>query len=147
MGVLGQEEIQRLLPHRPPFLLVDRVLELSPERILALKNVSVDEPYFQGHFPGRPIMPGVLILEAMAQAGAILALAGHDADAGRKLYLMAIDRARFRRPVVPGDQLLLEVVPLRQGERIWKLRGEARVGDEVVCSAEILATLATTREA
>jgi beta-hydroxyacyl-ACP dehydratase FabZ len=136
-------EIQGILPHRYPFLLVDRVIEISPDKIVALKNVSAGEPHFQGHFPGHPVMPGVLIIEALAQAGALLAAktVGFD-PATQVVYFMAIDKAKFRKPVVPGDQLRLEVVPLRKGGKIWKLRGEAKVDGQVVCEAELLASIA-----
>jgi 3-hydroxyacyl-[acyl-carrier-protein] dehydratase/UDP-3-O-[3-hydroxymyristoyl] N-acetylglucosamine deacetylase/3-hydroxyacyl-[acyl-carrier-protein] dehydratase len=139
-------EIQAWLPHRYPFLLVDRVVELTEDKIVALKNVTANEPHFQGHFPGHPIMPGVLIIEAMAQSGGILALTVLNkggVDTSKKLiFFMGIDKAKFRKPVVPGDQLRLRVVPLRKGGNIWKMRGEAFVGDTLVCEAEFLATLA-----
>jgi len=136
-------EIQEILPHRYPFLLVDRVIEISPDKIVALKNVSAGEPHFQGHFPGHPVMPGVLIIEALAQAGALLAAktVGFD-PTPQVVYFMAIDKAKFRKPVLPGDQLQLEVVPLRKGGAIWKLRGEAKVDGQVVCEAELLASIA-----
>ena len=136
-------EILKRLPHRYPFLLVDRVLELDKgKRIKAIKNVTMNEPFFPGHFPGRPVMPGVLIIEALAQAGALLAaqLVGFD-PATQVIYFMAIDKARFRKPVVPGDLLMLEVVPLRKGGAIWKLRGEAKVDGVVVAEAELLASI------
>ena len=138
-------EIQASLPHRYPFLLVDRVVELADAKIVALKNVTANEPHFQGHFPGHPIMPGVLIVEALAQAGALLALsvlkkAGTD-PATKLIFFMGIDKAKFRKPVVPGDQLRLVVVPLRKGAAIWKMKGEAFVGDDLVCQAEFLASL------
>jgi beta-hydroxyacyl-ACP dehydratase FabZ len=138
-------EIQASLPHRFPFLLVDRVLELTDEKIVALKNVTANEPHFQGHFPGNPIMPGVLIVEALAQAGGLLAfyvLGKGGVDTKKKLiFFMGIDKAKFRKPVVPGDQLRLQVIPLRKGASIWKMRGEAFVGDDLVCEAEFLASL------
>jgi beta-hydroxyacyl-ACP dehydratase FabZ len=135
-------EIEGILPHRYPFLLVDRVMEIGPDKIVARKNVSAGEPYFQGHFPGHPVMPGVLIIEALAQAGAILAAKATGFDpTTHVVYFMAIDKAKFRKPVVPGDQLVLEVVPLRKGGSIWKLRGEAKVDGAVVCEAELLATM------
>jgi beta-hydroxyacyl-ACP dehydratase FabZ len=139
--------IQALLPHRFPFLLVDRVLEETPDKIVALKNVTVNEPFFNGHFPGHPVMPGVLVIEALAQAGAILACKQSNFDpATQVIYFMAIDKAKFRRPVVPGDQLHLEVVPLRKGGAIWRMRGEAKVDGQVVTEAEFLATLAPRAE-
>lgn len=139
---MDAREIEGILPHRYPFLLVDRVMEIGPDKIVARKNVSAGEPYFQGHFPGHPVMPGVLIIEALAQAGAILAAKATGFDpTTHVVYFMAIDKAKFRKPVVPGDQLVLEVVPLRKGGSIWKLRGEAKVDGAVVCEAELLATM------
>ena len=134
--------IQDLLPHRYPFLLVDRVIEETADKIVAYKNVTMNEPFFQGHFPGMPIMPGVLILEALAQAGALLAVKASNFDPAKQvIFFMAIDKAKFRRPVVPGDRLTLEVVPLRRGGAIWKMRGEAKVDGVVVAEAEFLASL------
>jgi 3-hydroxyacyl-[acyl-carrier-protein] dehydratase len=140
--MLDIRAIERILPHRYPFLLVDRVDELLPDRIVARKLVSRNEPYFDGHFPGHPVMPGVLIIEALAQAGALLAAhtVGFD-PAKQVIYFMAIDKARFRKPVVPGDLLMLEVVPLRKGGAIWKMRGEAKVDGTVVAEAELLASI------
>ncbi len=136
------EQVLRILPHRYPLLLIDRVLELTAERCVCLKNVSVNEPYFQGHFPGMPVMPGVLQIEAMAQAGGILASRTASFDPATQVMLfMAIDAVKFRRPVTPGDQLIIEVVPLRLG-KIMKLRGEAKVDGKVVSSAELLAGVA-----
>ena len=135
--------IHALLPHRYPFLLVDRVLELEPNRrILALKNVSINEPFFQGHFPGHPVMPGVLVLEALAQAGGLLTQLSAgvvEADKGGKLfYLVKIDNARFSRMVVPGDQLELEVKLKRLIRNMAMYECEARVDGKVVASADIL---------
>ena len=139
---LSIERIQELLPHRYPFLLVDRVVELTEDKIVALKNVSINEPFFAGHFPGMPVMPGVLQLEAMAQAGGILAQRVVDFDARTQVMLfLSIDAAKFRRAVVPGDQLRIEVVPLRKG-KIFKMKGECSVDGKVVSSAELLATMA-----
>jgi len=139
---VNAREIQALLPHRYPFLLVDRVLEVTGDKVVALKNVSFNEPYFQGHFPGHPVMPGVLIVEALAQAGAVMAARATNFDpATHVVYFMAIDAVKFRKPVVPGDQLILEVVPLRKGGKVWKMRGEAKVDGAVVAEAELLATL------
>ena len=136
-------EIQGLLPHRYPFLLVDRVVEMGDDRVVGLKNVTANEPFFQGHFPGQPVMPGVLLVEALAQAGALLACKATGFDPEKQvIYFMGIDKVKFRKRVVPGDQVLLEVVPLRKGAAVWKMRGEAKVGGEVVCEAEFLATLA-----
>ena len=126
--------ILKQLPHRYPFLLVDRVLELQRnERILAIKNVTFNEPYFMGHFPGRPVMPGVLILEALAQAAGLLAFdaMGQVPDENNIYYFVGIDGARFKRPVEPGDQLHLEITIDRVRAGIWKFKGVARVGDEV----------------
>ena len=135
-------EIQALLPHRYPFLLVDRVVEVGPDKIVALKNVTINEPFFQGHFPGQPVMPGVLIVEALAQAGAVMAARATGFDpTTHVVYFMAMDKVKFRKPVVPGDQLSLEVVPLRKGGQVWKMRGEAKVGGAVVAEAEMLATM------
>jgi 3-hydroxyacyl-[acyl-carrier-protein] dehydratase len=132
--------IEAVLPHRYPFLLVDHVDLLDDERIVARKMVSRNEPHFQGHFPGNPVMPGVLIVEAMAQTGALYAARRSGFDPARQvIYFMAIDKVKFRKPVVPGDTLRLEVVPLRKGGAVWKMRGEATVADVVVAEAEFLA--------
>ncbi len=140
--MLDIRAIERILPHRYPFLLVDRVDEIGPERILARKLVSRNEPFFNGHFPGQPVMPGVLIIEALAQAGALLAAhTGGFSQETHLVYFMAIDGAKFRKPVVPGDVLVLDVVPLRKGKVIWKLRGEAKVGDVLVAEAEMMASM------
>jgi 3-hydroxyacyl-[acyl-carrier-protein] dehydratase len=140
--MMDVREIQAILPHRPPFLLLDRVLELGPDKVVGLKNVTMNEPFFAGHFPGQPVMPGVLIIEALAQAGAILACTSSTYDPAKQvIYFMAIDGAKFRKPVVPGDQLHLEVTPLRKGGAVWKMRGEAKVNGQVVTEAEFLATI------
>lgn len=134
--------IEAVLPHRYPFLLVDAVERLDEERIVARKNVTRNEPHFQGHFPGHPVMPGVLIIEAMAQTGALFAARAVGFDPAKQvIYFMGIDGVRFRKPVVPGDTLRIEVVPLRRGGAVWKMRGEARVGDTLVCEAEFLASI------
>jgi beta-hydroxyacyl-ACP dehydratase FabZ len=139
---LKLEQILELLPHRYPFLLIDRVLELAEDKVVALKNVSINEPYFQGHFPGTPVMPGVLQIEAMAQAGGILASRAVSFDPTTHVMLfMAIDAVKFRKAVVPGDQLRIEVVPLRKG-KIFKMKGEITVEGNVVSQAEFLAGLA-----
>ena len=136
------EQVLAALPHRYPFLLIDRVLELTEERVLCLKNVSINEPYFQGHFPGVPVMPGVLQVEAMAQAGGILASKAVSFDPTTHVMLfMAIDAVKFRKAVTPGDQLHIEVIPLRKG-KIFKMKGEIKVDGQVVSSAEFLAGLA-----
>ncbi len=132
------------LPHRYPFLLVDRVVEVvKGERIHAYKNVTFNEEYFQGHFPGQPVMPGVLQLEAMAQAGALLAYEGAPFDPQQKvIYLMSFDKVKFRRPVVPGDRLDLHVRVERQKGNIWRLAGEAKVDGQTASEAEMLAMIA-----
>jgi beta-hydroxyacyl-ACP dehydratase FabZ len=141
-AAISAQEILSILPHRFPFLLVDRVQRVDDDRIVAIKNVSWGEPYFQGHFPGMPIMPGVLMVEAMAQAGGILAARTSDFDpATQVVFFMSIDNVKFRKTVTPGDQLELEVVPLRRG-KIWKMKGEARVDGQVVCQADFMATMA-----
>src|SRR5262252_9843489 len=142
MDALNLEQILGLLPHRYPFLLIDRVLELGDDKVVALKNVTVNEPYFQGHVPGTPVMPGVLQIEAMAQAGGILASRAISFDPTTHVMLfMAIDAVKFRKAVTPGDQLLIEVVPLRKG-KIFKMKGEIKCDGQVVSSAEFLAGLA-----
>jgi 3-hydroxyacyl-[acyl-carrier-protein] dehydratase len=137
-------EILDHLPHRYPMLLVDRVLECEPgKRILALKNVTINEPFFNGHFPHHPVMPGVLIVEAMAQAAAILSFRtmGTKPDDKSVYYFVGIDEARFKRPVSPGDQLLLEVSLERSLRGIWKFAAEARVGENLVAEAKIMCTI------
>lgn len=140
-GGFGIDEVMRRLPHRYPMLLVDRVLEcVSGERIVALKNVSANEQFFAGHFPGRPVMPGVLILEALAQAAGILCFvtANIYPDESVKFYFAGIDKARFRRPVLPGDRLLLKVTLERRIRSIWKFSTVAEVDGVEVCSAEMM---------
>jgi beta-hydroxyacyl-ACP dehydratase FabZ len=129
------------LPHRYPFILVDRIVEMIPyERIVGLKNVTMNEPFFQGHFPGAPVMPGVLIVEAMAQAGGILAYASRGEDKEKELvYFMGIDKARFRKPVIPGDQLILEMVSTKTRGNVFKMSGKASVDGAIVAEAEIMA--------
>jgi 3-hydroxyacyl-[acyl-carrier-protein] dehydratase len=138
--VMDIHEILKYLPHRYPFLLIDRVLEINlGESLVALKNVTMNESFFTGHFPTRPVMPGVLILEAMAQAGAVLAYKSTNSTPDGVLYYFAgIDKARFRRVVEPGDQLRLEVKVLRAKRDIWVLEGSAYVGEELACSAEFM---------
>ncbi len=136
-------EIMKYLPHRYPMLLVDRVLEISEDgkRIVGLKNVSANEQFFQGHFPGAPVMPGVLIVEAMAQCAAVLFLREIE-DRDRKLFLFGgVDKARFRRPVVPGDQLILDCQVLQRRASTVKVKGTARVNDAVVAEAELLSVM------
>ena len=140
---LESEEILRLLPHRPPLVLVDRVLEVVPHtRILALKNVSLGEGVLAGHFPGRPVMPGVLILEAMAQAGALLAVVSSEPGPDQQdMALLGVDRARFHRAVVPGDQLSLECTVAARRGALWRLRAKASVEGQLAAEAVILAVL------
>ena len=147
MAEMDIHQILRYLPHRYPMLMVDRVLQLEPgKRIVALKNVSANEPYFQGHFPGRPIMPGVLILEAFAQS-AILAMLAEDAPRTDQIYYyLGIDDARFKRPVVPGDQLELEVTFDRAMRGIGKFNCVARVAGDIVAEASILCTIAPAKK-
>jgi len=134
--------ILEVMPHRYPFLLVDRILELEPgRRVVGLKNVTINEPFFQGHFPGHPIMPGVLIVEALAQAGGVLLLTGVDDPRGKLVYFSGIDGARFRRPVLPGDVLTLECQLTKLKGAICKMRATARVGDEKVAEADLMATI------
>jgi len=138
---LDIEAIMHQLPHRYPFLLVDRVLECVPgERILALKNVTYNEPFFPGHFPHRPVMPGVILIEALAQASGILAFktAGVVPDHDTRFYFVAIDKARFRKPVEPGDQVVLKATLVRAFKGIWKFQCAAEVDGAVVASAEIM---------
>lgn len=137
------QEIQQLLPHRYPFLLVDRVVEIVPgQKITAYKNVTMNEPFFNGHFPGHPVMPGVLILEAMAQVSAILAYKTEKMDPTQKVsYLMGVDGARFRKPVVPGDRLQLTVEVIRHKGAIWKTKGTATVDGVRVAEGEFMATV------
>lgn len=141
--VLDTRAIQELLPHRYPFLLVDRIIELVPrERIVGIKQVTIGEQFFQGHFPGAPVMPGVLIVEALAQVGAILALREIERREEKLVLFSGIERARFRQPVVPGDTLTLEVTALRIGSRIQRMRGEAKVEGRIVAEAEIMSVVA-----
>lgn len=141
--VMDTRAIAELLPHRYPFLLVDRIIELIPkEKAVGIKQVTINEPFFQGHFPGAPVMPGVLVIEALAQVGAVLALR-EIADRDRKLVLFTgIREASFRRPVVPGDTLVLEVTALRIGSRIQRMRGEARVDGQLAADAELTSVIA-----
>ncbi len=133
-------EIMKYLPHRYPFLLVDRIIEIQPgESITGIKNVSINEPFFQGHFPGQPIMPGVLIIEAIAQAAAIMAF--YSGAEGKSVYFMAIENAKFRHPVTPGDQLILEIKVLQRRGNVWKVSGTAKVNDKLVSEADLTAMI------
>jgi 3-hydroxyacyl-[acyl-carrier-protein] dehydratase len=139
-------QILKKLPHRYPFLMIDRVLEIEKgKRIKALKNVTINEPFFTGHFPHRPVMPGVLMLEAMAQAAALLAFdaTGVELDDKTVYYFAGIDAARFKRPVEPGDQLVLEVLLDRSRAGIFKFNGVIRVGQDVACEADLMCTMRT----
>jgi beta-hydroxyacyl-ACP dehydratase FabZ len=147
MSVMEQAEIQSLLPHRYPFLLVDRVQEWEPDRrIVGIKNVTINEPFFQGHFPGRPVMPGVLILEAMSQVGAILALKSLGRATRPVVYLTGIDGAKFRKPVVPGDRLRFEIDVVKKRAPFWKMQGKAFVEGELVCEAEVTAMVTEEKD-
>jgi 3-hydroxyacyl-[acyl-carrier-protein] dehydratase len=134
--------IMKHLPHRYPFLLIDRILECVPDRkIIGLKNVTINEPFFAGHFPGAPIMPGVLIIEAMAQAGGVLALNSMpNIDEGALMYFMGLDQVRFRRQVVPGDQLILELEIIKKRAKVIKMAGVAKVDGQIAAEAQLLAT-------
>jgi beta-hydroxyacyl-ACP dehydratase FabZ len=134
--------IMRRLPHRYPFLLIDRIIRMvAGESIVALKNVTMNEPFFQGHFPSQPVMPGVLIVEAMAQAGGVLASESRGAEqAGGIIYFMGMDHVRFRQPVVPGDQLILEAQVLKMRSKVAKMAGRALVDGQLVAEAELLAS-------
>lgn len=140
------DEIQEILPHRYPFLLVDRILEIEQgKKAVGIKNVTVNEPFFQGHFPGNPIMPGVLIVEAMAQVGAVAVLSMED-NRGKLALFAGIDKARFRRPVIPGDQLRMEVELIKVKGSMGKGKGMAYVGDELVAEAELMFVLLENRD-
>lgn len=143
-NTMGIQEILRYLPHRYPFLLLDRITELVPnERLVALKNVTINEPYFMGHFPERPVMPGVMILEAMAQATGILAMKGMGQmpDARSLYYFVGIDKSRFRHPVGPGDQLVIEVIQRRNARGVIKAGATATVDGRTVANAELMGAL------
>ncbi len=139
--MFGPKEIQEVLPHRYPFLLVDRILEMETgKRVVGIKNVTINEPFFSGHFPGHPIMPGVLMVEAMAQVGGFLLMRSLGVQGERKvLYFTGIDRARFRRPVVPGDQLRFEVDVLQMRRQVCRMKGTALVEGQVVAETEMSA--------
>jgi 3-hydroxyacyl-[acyl-carrier-protein] dehydratase len=136
------QEIMKLLPHRYPFIMIDRILELTPgEKVVALKNVTINEPFFQGHFPENPIMPGVLIIEAMGQAAAVLAAKSLDREShGSLIYFMGMDKVKFRKPVTPGDQLIFEMKFLKKRRKVFKMSGTAYVDKKVVAQAELMAT-------
>ena len=141
--ILDIKQIQEILPHRFPFLLVDKIIELEPRvRIVGLKQVTFNEHFFQGHFPEQPVMPGVLQIEALAQVGAILALREFEDRIEKIPFFTGIDKARFRRAVVPGDTLILEVKALRIGNKVQKMWGEAKVNGEITAEAEIMSIIA-----
>jgi len=141
---LDINEIMNILPHRYPFLLVDRIIEGEQgKRCVGIKNITINEPFFQGHFPGHPVMPGVLIIEAMAQVGGIMAyLASDETTRAKVTYFLAVDNARFRKPVLPGDQLRIEVTTTMNKRGIWGIAGKAFVGSTLVTEADLKATYA-----
>lgn len=141
---LDINEIMKILPHRYPFLMVDRIVEMEQgKRCVGMKNVTINEPFFPGHFPGHPVMPGVLIIEAMAQVAGIMAYIDSDeATRAKVTYFMAIDNARFRKPVSPGDQLRIEITTTMKRRGIWGVAGKAYVGDTLVTEADLKATFA-----
>ena len=137
------KEILDILPHRYPFLLVDRVVSLNDNEVVALKNVTINEPFFKGHFPGNPVMPGVLIVEALAQAGALYVnqfYSGKDIK-DYNIYFLGLDKVRFRKTVIPGDSLLLKASLIKRRKDIWKIMGEGRVNGNLVCEAELMAMI------
>jgi UDP-3-O-[3-hydroxymyristoyl] N-acetylglucosamine deacetylase / 3-hydroxyacyl-[acyl-carrier-protein] dehydratase len=139
-GTMSIEEIMKVLPHRYPFLLIDRILEIEgKQRIVGMKNVTINEPFFQGHFPGHPIMPGVLIIEAMAQVGGMLLMGGLEAAEQKVVYFMSLDNVRFRKPVRPGDQIRFELDVIQIRGAVCKMRGVAKVDGELVAEAEMAA--------
>ena len=141
-GQMNIDDIMKRLPHRYPFLLVDRVLSFEVEKsITAIKNVTYNEPQFQGHFPDHPVMPGVMMVEAMAQVGGILAFQSVPTDREYLVYFTGIDKVRFRRPVRPGDQIIFKLTLLRRRGLVWKFHGEATVDGKLACEGELMATL------
>ena len=146
MTILDINEIQTILPHRYPFLLVDRIVELEPERIVGIKNVTYNEPMFTGHFPDFPVMPGVLIIEAMAQTAGVLVLKSIPDRQNKLVLLVAVENARFRRPVVPGDTLRMEMKVLKKKASVAKMAGVATVDGVVVAEAEVMCKLADKEE-
>ena len=147
MAILDVNEIRALLPHRYPFLLVDRIVEMEPERIVGIKNVTANEPFFQGHFPDFPVMPGVLIVEAMAQTAGVLVLKSLGGRGNKLVLLVAIENARFRKPVVPGDTLRMEMRVLKRKASVAKMSGVATVEGATVAEVEVMCKLADMAEA
>jgi 3-hydroxyacyl-[acyl-carrier-protein] dehydratase len=141
MAILDVNEIREILPHRYPFLLVDRIIELDAEKIVGIKNVTANEPFFNGHFPDFPVMPGVLIVEAMAQTAGVLVLKSIPDRHSKLVFLVSVDAARFRRPVVPGDQLRIEMNVIRRKGSVAKMAGTATVDGKVVAEAEVMCKL------
>ncbi len=146
MAILDINEIKAILPHRYPFLLVDRIVEMEPDRIVGIKNVTHNEPFFQGHFPNFPVMPGVLIVEAMAQAAGVLVLKSIEDREKKLVLLVAVENARFRRPVVPGDTLRMEMKVIKRKASVAKMAGVATVDGQVVAEAEVMCKLADREE-
>lgn len=142
MPILDVNEIRQILPHRYPFLLVDRIIELDEERVVGIKNVTVNEPFFQGHFPDFPVMPGVLIVEAMAQTAGVLVLKSIPDRANKLVLLASVDGAKFRRPVVPGDQLRIEMTMMKRKASVAKMSGRVTVDGHLVAEAEVMCKLA-----
>ena len=143
---LTYAEITKIIPHRYPFLMVDRIIALEPYKsVVGIKNVTANEPFFQGHFPGEPIMPGVLVIEAMAQVGGILARLSipgvMEREAPNPIRFVAMDKVKFRKPVIPGDQIRFEIAPLRIGSKVWKVAGKALVEGQLVAEAVLVATI------
>ena len=146
MASLDINEIRAILPHRYPFLLVDRIVEMEPERIVGIKQVTLNEPFFQGHFPDFPVMPGVLIVEAMAQAAGVLVLKSMPDRANKLVLLVAIENARFRRPVIPGDTLRMEMKVIKRKASVAKMAGVATVDGQVAAEVEVMCKLADKEE-
>jgi 3-hydroxyacyl-[acyl-carrier-protein] dehydratase len=146
MPILDVNEIRRILPHRYPMLLVDRIVELEPERIVGIKNVTGNEPFFSGHFPDFPVMPGVMIVEAMAQTAGVLVLKSIEDRASKLVLLVSIEYAKFRRPVVPGDQLRMELQMLKRKASVAKMSGRATVDGVLVAEAEVMCKLEDKQE-
>ena len=141
MNILDINDIRKILPHRYPFLLVDRIVELEAERIVGIKNVTVNEPFFPGHFPNFPVMPGVLIVEAMAQTAGVLVLQGIPDRDNKLVFLVAVENARFRKPVIPGDTLRLEMQIIKRRSNVAKMAGRATVDGVLVAEAEVMCKL------